>query len=49
MKREAAMKLRPYQEKSADIAQQYFAGNSDKPSIIVAPTAFVIWVFIRYI
>lgn len=34
------MKLRPYQEKSSDIAVDYFLGPSEKPSIVVAPTAF---------
>lgn len=34
------MNLRPYQEKSVQISLDYFNGKSEKPSIIVAPTAY---------
>lgn len=43
------MKLRPYQEKSSDIAVDYFLGPSEKPSIVVAPTAFGICVLMQYL
>lgn len=34
------MELRPYQQKASEVAVSYFLGQVEKPSIIVAPTAF---------
>jgi DNA repair protein RadD len=34
------MKLRPYQQKCSDIAIEYFEKTSEKPSILVLPTAW---------